>query len=177
MDHCLDDGRWFFTARNNLHFYFLFGKIKKYEKRTEKERLQNGQGTGRGQRICRMENRHITLKKERKMIMKYVKKIVSVLVMAVMMVTMSVTALAQEKDSGAEGSGSITIANASKGVVYSVYKIFDAKVNADGTSVAYTKGELAENPYFKKDSAGNISDTDAIYEEGSQDKLSEGAIE
>lgn len=161
----------------NLHFNFLFGKIKKYEKRTEKERLQNGQGTGRGQRICRMENRHITLKKERKMIMKYVKKIVSVLVMAVMMVTMSVTAFAQESESGAEGSGSITIRNASKGVHYTIYKVFDAKVNADGTSVAYIKEELVKNPYFKKDSAGNISATDAIYEEGSQDKLSEGAIE
>ena len=109
--------------------------------------------------------------------MKYVRKIVSVLVMAVMMVTMSVTSLAQESESGAEGPGSITIMNASKGVHYTIYKVFDAKVNEDGTSVSYIKGELAENPYFKKDSVGNITATDAIYEAGSQDKLSEGAIE
>ena len=41
----------------------------------------------------------------------------------------------------------------SKGVVYSVYNVFDAKVNADGNSVAYTKKNLADNPYFEKDSA------------------------
>ena len=40
---------------------------------------------------------------------------------------------------GAGGNGSITIENASKGIHYTIYKIFDAKVNAEGTSVAYTK--------------------------------------
>ena len=68
---------------------------------------------------------------------------------------MSMTVFAQE-DVEKGGSGSLTIANASKGVVYSVYKVFDAKVNVDGTSVAYTKKNLADNPYFEKDSAGNV---------------------
>ena len=87
--------------------------------------------------------------------MRQLRRLLSVLVMAVTIVGMSVTAFAQEKDSGVGGLGSLTIANASKGVVYSVYKVFDAKVNVDGTSVAYTKKNLADNPYFEKDSAGN----------------------
>ena len=29
-----------------------------------------------------------------------------------------------------------------KGFVYSIYKVFDAKVNAEGTSVAYTKKDI-----------------------------------
>ena len=86
--------------------------------------------------------------------MRQLRRLLSVLVMAVTIVGMSVTAFAQEKDSGVGGLGSLTIANASKGVVYSVYKVFDAKVNVDGTSVAYTKKNLADNPYFEKDSAG-----------------------
>lgn len=55
---------------------------------------------------------------------------------------MSMTAFAQESVSGAGGNGSITIENASKGIVYSIYKVFDAKVNAEGTSVAYSTKNL-----------------------------------
>ena len=86
------------------------------------------------------------------------------------------TAFAQESVSGAGGNGSITIENASKGIHYTIYKIFDAKVNAEGTSVAYTKKDISENPYFKKDSAGNITATEDAYEAGSKEQLSEGAI-
>ena len=50
------------------------------------------------------------------------------------------------------GNGSITIENASKGIVYSIYKVFDAKVNAEGTSVAYSTKNFVDNPYFEKDS-------------------------
>ena len=89
------------------------------------------------------------------------------------MVGMSATAFAQESVSGAGGNGSITIENASKGIVYSIYKVFDAKVNAEGTSVAYTKKDISENPYFKKDSAGNITATEDAYEAGSKEQLSE----
>lgn len=77
---------------------------------------------------------------------------------------------------GGGGNGSITIENASKGIHYTIYKIFDAKVNAEGTSVAYTKKDISENPYFKKDSAGNITATEDAYEAGSKEQLSEGAI-
>lgn len=108
--------------------------------------------------------------------MRQVKRLLSIVIMVVMMVGVSVTAFAQESVSGAGGNGSITIENASKGIHYTIYKIFDAKVNADGTSVAYTKKDISENPYFKKDSAGNISATEEAYEVGSKEQLSEGAI-
>ena len=94
--------------------------------------------------------------------MRQLRRLLSVLVMAVTIVGMSMTAFAQESISGAGGNGSITIENASKGIVYSIYKVFDAKVNAEGTSVAYTKKDISENPYFKKDSAGNITATEDL---------------
>lgn len=108
--------------------------------------------------------------------MRRVKRLLSILIMAVMMVGMSVTAFAQE-DAVKGGSGSLTITNASKGVVYSVYKVFDAKVSADGASVAYTKKNLADNPYFEKDSAGNVFAKDEAYQSESKEQLSEGAVE
>lgn len=70
--------------------------------------------------------------------MRQLRRLLSVLVMAVTIVGMSMTAFAQESVSGAGGNGSIMIENASKGIVYSIYKVFDAKVNAEGTSVAYS---------------------------------------
>ena len=109
--------------------------------------------------------------------MRQVKRLLSIVIMVVMMVGVSVTAFAQEKDSGAGGSGSLTITNASKGVVYSVYKVFDAKVSADGASVAYTQKNLADNPYFEKDSAGNVFAKDEAYQSESKEQVSEGAIE
>ena len=94
--------------------------------------------------------------------MRQLRRLLSVLVMAVTIVGMSVTAFAQESVSGAGGNGSIRIH-------YTIYKIFDAKVNAEGTSVAYTKKDISENPYFKKDSAGNITATEDAYEAGSKE--------
>ena len=87
------------------------------------------------------------------------------------------TAFAQESVSGAGGNGSITIENASKGIVYSIYKVFDAKVNAEGTSVAYSTKNFVDNPYFEKDSVGNISAKKEAYKTDSNEQLSEGAIE
>ena len=89
--------------------------------------------------------------------MRQLRRLLSVLVMAVTIVGMSMTAFAQESVSGAGGNGSITIENASKGIVYSIYKVFDAKVNAEGTSVAYSTKNFVDNPYSEKDSVGNIS--------------------
>ena len=79
--------------------------------------------------------------------MRQLRRLLSVLVMAVTMVGMSATVFAQESVSGAGGNGSITIENASKGIHYTIYKIFDAKVSADGNSVAvsYTHLTLPTN--------------------------------
>ena len=109
--------------------------------------------------------------------MRQLRRLLSVLVMAVTMVGMSATAFAQESVSGAGGNGSITIENASKGIVYSIYKVFDAKVNAEGTSVAYSTKNFVDNPYFEKDSVGNISAKKEAYKTDSNEQLSEGAIE
>ena len=57
--------------------------------------------------------------------MRQLRRLLSVLVMAVTIVGMSVTAFAQESVSGAGSNGSITIENASKGIHYTIYKIFD----------------------------------------------------
>ena len=109
--------------------------------------------------------------------MRQLRRLLSVLVMAVTIVGMSMTAFAQESVSGAGGNGSITIENASKGIVYSIYKVFDAKVNAEGTSVAYSTKNFVDNPYFEKDSVGNISAKKEAYKTDSNEQLSEGAIE
>ncbi len=108
--------------------------------------------------------------------MKHVKRLLSAFMAIAMLLGSSMAVMAQDKDSGAGGKGSITIKNASKGVVYTVHKVFDAKVSADGKSVSYTKTDMKENDYFEKDSAGNIKAKEAAYQEGSKDQLSEGAI-
>ena len=99
--------------------------------------------------------------------MRQLRRLLSVLVMAVTIVGMSMTAFAQESVSGAGGNGSITIENASKGIHYTIYKIFDAKVNAEGTSVAYSTKNFVDNPYFEKDSVGNISAKKEAYKSDS----------
>ena len=93
--------------------------------------------------------------------------------MAVTIVGMSMTAFAQESVSGAGGNGSITIENASKGIVYSIYKVFDAKVNAERTSVAYSTKNFVDNPYFEKDSVGNISAKKEAYKTGAIEWIKE----
>ena len=88
--------------------------------------------------------------------MRQLRRLLSVLVMAVTIVGMSMTAFAQESVSGAGGNGSITIENASKGIVYSIYKVFDEIVKAVRTSVAYSTKYFVDNPYIEKDSEGYI---------------------
>ena len=90
--------------------------------------------------------------------MRQLRRLLSVLVMAVTIVGMSMTAFAQE-DVVKGGSGSLTIANASKGVVYSVYKVFDAKVNADELQwripkrillIIHILGKIQQGMYLQK---------------------------
>ena len=57
-------------------------------------------------------------------------------------------------------TGSITISNAAKGETYAIYKLFDATVNADGSSIAYTGTIPASlSTYFTADKNGYISAT------------------
>ena len=84
--------------------------------------------------------------------MKTIKRISCLLLALALMMALSVTAFAQDVDSGKGGSASITVKNASKGETYKVVKLFDASVtgNEDG-SIVYT-GTIPESlsSYFEK---------------------------
>ena len=90
------------------------------------------------------------------------KKLISLALALVMILSLSVTAFAQDVGTVATGKGTITISNAAKGETYAIYKLFDATVNADGSSIAYT-GNIPDGlaTYFTKDEQGNISATAA----------------
>ena len=111
--------------------------------------------------------------------MKKMKKIFALLIAMVMVLGMSTAVFAQTVGTAADGKGNITISNASKGETYAVYKLFDATNSATQTSgesdsIAYT-GTIPESlsAYFTKDSAGNITATNAAK---NGDSLSDAAI-
>lgn len=91
--------------------------------------------------------------------MKHARKLTSLLLALVMVFALAVTAFAQD-ETVTGGTGSITISNAAKGETYTIYKLFDATVNKDGSSIAYT-GEIPTSlsAYFAKDANGYISAT------------------
>ena len=91
--------------------------------------------------------------------MKHARKLASLLLALVMVFALATTVFAQDV-TGTAGDGSITISNAAKGETYAIYKLFDATVNADGSSIAYT-GEIPESlkTYFAADKNGYISAT------------------
>ena len=91
--------------------------------------------------------------------MKCTRKLASLLLALVMVFALAVTAFAQDV-TVADGAGSITISNAVKGETYAIYKLFDATVSADETSIAYT-GAIPEslNTYFTADDNDYISAT------------------
>ena len=92
--------------------------------------------------------------------MKHARKLASLLLALVMVFALAVTAFAQDV-TGTGGAGSITISNAAKGETYAIYKLFDATVSADNTSIAYT-GTIPTSlsDYFTADKNGYISATD-----------------
>jgi len=93
--------------------------------------------------------------------MKHARKLASLLLALVMVFALAVTAFAQDV-TVTGGTGSITISNAAKGETYAIYKLFDATVSADKTSIAYTgtvPGSLSD--YFTADANGYISATEA----------------
>ena len=92
--------------------------------------------------------------------MKHARKLASLLLALVMVFALATTAFAQDVTL-TKGEGSITISNAAKGETYAIYKLFDATVSADHTSIAYT-GTIPESlkPYFTADANDYISATD-----------------
>ena len=91
--------------------------------------------------------------------MKHARKLASLLLALVMVFALATTAFAQDV-TVTGGTGSITISNAAKGETYTIYKLFDATVNADGSSIAYT-GTIPESlkAYFSADANDYISAT------------------
>ena len=91
--------------------------------------------------------------------MKHARKLASLLLALVMVFALAVTAFAQDVPV-ADGAGSITISNAVKGETYTIYKLFDATVSADHTSIAYT-GTIPDSlqDYFSADANHYISAT------------------
>lgn len=103
--------------------------------------------------------------------MKHARKLASLLLALVMVFALATTAFAQDV-TGPGGKGSITISNAAKGETYTIYKLFDATVSEDHTSIAYTgtvPGSLSE--YFTADANGYISAKGAAKE---GENMSEG---
>ncbi len=103
--------------------------------------------------------------------MKHARKLASLLLALVMVFALATTAFAQDV-TGTAGNGSITISNAAKGETYAIYKLFDATVSADNTSIAYT-GTVPDSlsTYFKADANNYIS---ATPEAKSGENMSEG---
>lgn len=101
--------------------------------------------------------------------MKKFRKLLSLVLAMVMVLAMAAPSFAQTVSGTSADGASIVIKNASKGVRYSVYKLFDATVTGteDG-SIAYQGDVPVElEAYFTKDSAGNILPTEAAGTEGS----------
>ena len=94
--------------------------------------------------------------------MKHARKLASLLLALVMVFALATTAFAQEVPGTDGKEGSITISNAAKGETYTIYKLFDATVSADKTSIAYT-GEIPTSlsTYFTADVNGYISANEA----------------
>lgn len=90
---------------------------------------------------------------------KIARKIMAFLAAAIMVMAMAIPAFAEE------GTGTITITNATVGEDYSIYKLFDATVGANG-SIAYTlpdgKTLSDDNAWFQVDKAGNVTAKDGI---------------
>ena len=89
--------------------------------------------------------------------MKHARKLASLLLALVMVFALATTAFAQDV-TVTGGTGSITISNAAKGETYAIYKLFDATVSEDGSSIAYT-GTIPDGlkDYFTADDNGYIS--------------------
>ena len=108
--------------------------------------------------------------------MKRVKKLLTMVMALAMVISMSMTAFAQDANTGNGGKGTITVNNASKGVTYTLYKVFDASVGVNG-EIVYTKDDLAANDYFEKNASGNIvAKADAYEGDPAENRLSAGAI-
>lgn len=94
--------------------------------------------------------------------MKTPRKLTSLLLALVMVFALATTAFAQDVTVPGTGRGSITISNATIGETYTIYRLFDATVSKDDSSIAYY-GTVPEGltDYFTADKNDYISATPA----------------
>ncbi len=95
--------------------------------------------------------------------MKFFNKIIKILtVIALVFITNFAT-----KANAQTANGTITVKNALKGKTYTIYKLFDATVGANGEiSYRLPQGKsLDNNEWFKVDTAGNVLLKDGVTEE------------
>ena len=116
--------------------------------------------------------------------MKKMKKFLALLIAVALVLGMGVAVFAQDKAyTGTDkGTATITVNNASKGVTYKVYKLFNATVSTKETdgvsdSIAYT-GIIPDSlsAYFTADEKGNITATDAAKDATDPTQLSSNAV-
>lgn len=91
--------------------------------------------------------------------MNKLKKILTPLLTVLALVFVCGAVSAQTVDSGAGGSATITINNASQGQTYTVYKLFDATVDGNGAiSYKIPSGKaFTGNDFFEVDAKGNVT--------------------
>ena len=91
--------------------------------------------------------------------MNNLKKILTPLLTVLALVFVCGAVSAQTVDSGAGGSATITINNASQGQTYTVYKLFDATVDGNGAiSYKIPSGKaFTGNDFFEVDAKGNVT--------------------
>lgn len=95
------------------------------------------------------------------------KKLLAGIAVLSMIMAMGTPVFAQSVDSEKGGQGSITISNASRGIKYTIKKIFTATYNKSTNTIAYTyDGTLPTNEYFTQAENGSISATDKAISNG-----------
>lgn len=110
--------------------------------------------------------------------MKRTRKWMAVLLASTMMLATGMSAMAQvvpESSTQQEGTAQITVANASKGETYKIYKLFAASVTGEENGpIAYT-GKVPEEllSFFQADTAGNVRATEAAVD-GENGEMSSG---
>lgn len=104
--------------------------------------------------------------------MKKLNKVLVLVLAVIMTLAMSASVFAQTVDSGKGGSGSIKIMNPAKGQTYSVFKLFDATVSADGEIAYQTTADIPEGltDFFTK-SGNDVFPADSICEKDSSGKV------
>ncbi len=109
--------------------------------------------------------------------MKMMKKLFAIALVAAMVMALGVTAMAATQTKpltpADTDNAAITINNPAKGETYSVFKLFDATVSADGKISYQSTGNIpsALTAFFTKDASNNVTPADSILEKDGDGKV------